>query len=95
MPSLFRPRLRWRIQDLALTYSFRGPRKQESKNNYNSTILGAKNKMSSNFLWEKIIEFLLFIEILENLIFFPIADHKLIYSKRFEFMVYTFIFSFW
>ena len=52
---------------LALTISFWGPQKQENKNNHNSTIFGAKNKVKSNFIWEKLMEFLLFNEVLKNL----------------------------
>ena len=91
-----------------------GPQKQERKNNHNSTIFWAKNKIRTNFLWDKLIEFLLFNEVLKNLIFFHLPIKKvgfitlimskfqilkaylwLIYRKRVEFIVYTFIFEFW
>ena len=49
---------------------FWGPQKQERKNNHNSIIFWAKNKMRRNFIWEKLMEFLLFNEVLKNLIFF-------------------------
>ena len=94
--------------------SFRGPQKQERKNDHNSIILGAEIKVRRNFIWEKLTEFLLFKEILKNLIFFQSPIKKAafmtlilskfqslksnwwsIYSKRFEFMVYTFICVFW
>ena len=91
-----------------------GPQKQERKNNHNSTIFWTKNKIRTNFLWDKLIEFLLFNEVLKNLIFFHLPIKKigfitlimskfqilkaylwLIYRKRFEFIVYTFIFGIW
>ena len=94
--------------------SFRGPQKQERKNDHNSIIFWAKNKVSSNFIWEKLMEFLLFNEVLKNLIFFQLPIKKVgfitlilskfqiinanlwsVYSKRYEFMVYTFICAFW
>ena len=34
--------------------SFRGSQKQESKNNHNSTIFGAKDIVRNNLLWEKL-----------------------------------------
>ena len=91
-----------------------GPQKQERKNNHNSTIFWTKNKIRTNFLWDKLIEFLLFNEVLKNLIFFHLPIKKigfitlimskfqilkaylwLIYRKKVEFIVYTFIFEFW
>ena len=50
--------------------SFRGPQKQKRKNIHNSIIFGSKIKVRSNFIWEKLMEFLLFKEVLKNLIFF-------------------------
>ena len=91
-----------------------GPQKEERKNNHNSTIFCPKNKIRANFLWDKLLEFLLFNEVLKNLIFFHLPIKKigfitlimskfqilkaylwLIYRKRVEFIVYTFIFEFW
>ena len=100
-----------RIQNLN---PFWGPQKQERKNNHNSTIFWATNKIRMIFLWDKLLEFLLFNEVLKNLIFFHLPIKKigfitlimskfqilkaylwLIYRKRVEFIVYTFIFEFW
>ena len=94
--------------------SFWGPQKQERKNDHNSIIFGAKIKVRSNFIWEKLMEFLLFNEVLKNLIIFRIPLKKVgfimlmgnkfqiqnanlwsIYSKKFEFMVYTCFCAFW
>ena len=94
--------------------SFRGPQKQNWKNDQNSIIFGAKIKVRINFIWEKLMEFLLLNEVLKNWIFFQMPIKKSdfitlilskfsilnanlwsIYSKRFEFMVYTFICVFW
>jgi hypothetical protein len=53
MPSFFRHTLRSRIQNLVLLEglrSSRGPEKQKRKNNYNSTIFEAKNKVRGNFI---------------------------------------------
>ena len=66
------------------------------------------------FLWDKLLEFLLFNEVLKNLIFFHLPIKRigfitlimskfqilkaylyLIYRKRVEIIVYTFIFEFW
>ena len=58
----------------AMTYSFLGSQKPQSKNNYNSTIFGSKNEVRSNFIRQKLMEFLLFNEVLENSFFFPITD---------------------
>ena len=88
--------------------SFRGPQKQNWKNDQNSIIFGAKIKVRINFIWEKLMEFLLLNEVLKNWIFFQLPIQKSdfitlilskfsilnanlwsIYSKRFEFMVYT------
>ena len=88
--------------------SFRGPQKQNWKNDQNSIIFGAKIKVRINFIWEKLMEFLLLNEVLKNWIFFQMPIKKSdfitlilskfsilnanlwsIYSKRFEFMVYT------
>ena len=49
---------------------FWGPQKQERKNNQNSIIFWAKNKMRRNFIWGKLMEFLLFYEVLKISIFF-------------------------
>ena len=111
MLSFLRHTLRSRIQNVDLLW---GPQKQERKNNHNSTIFWAKNKIRMNFLWDKLLEFLLFNEVLKNLIFFHLPIKKigfitlimskfqilkaylwLIYRKRVEFIVYTFIFEFW
>jgi hypothetical protein len=89
--------------------SFRGPQKQNRKNNHNLKI-----KVRSNFKWEKLMEILLFNEVLKNSIFFQLPIEKVafmmlilskfqslnanlwsIYSKIFELMVYTFICAFW
>ena len=94
--------------------SFRGPQKQNWKNDQNSIIFGAKIKVRINFMWEKLMEFLLLDEVLKNLIFFSLPIKKmgfitlimskfqilkaylcLIYRKKVEFIVYTFIFEFW
>ena len=48
--------------------SFRGPQKQNWKNDQNSIIFGAKIKVRINFIWEKLMEFLLLNEVLKNLI---------------------------
>ena len=94
--------------------SFRGPQKQNWKNDQNSIIFGAKIKVRINFIWEKLMEFLLLNEVLKNWIFFQLPIQKSdfitlilskfsilnanlwsIYSKRFEFMVYTCFCAFW
>jgi hypothetical protein len=60
--------------------SFRGPQKQNWKNDQNSIIFWAKNKMRRNFIWENLMEFLLFNEVLKSFIFFksPIKKVALI-----------------
>ena len=55
---------------------FWGPQKQERKNDQNSIIFWEKNKLRRNFIWEKLMEFLLFNENLKNLIFFPFTYQK-------------------
>ena len=50
--------------------SFRGHQKQERQNNHNSIILGVKTKVKRNFIWEELMEFLVFNEVLKILIFF-------------------------
>ena len=65
MPSFFRHTLMSIIQNLSL---FWGHQKQERKNDYNSIILGAKNKVRSNFIWEKLMDFLLFNKGFQNFI---------------------------
>ena len=54
----------------------RGPQKQERKNHHNSIISLTKNKVRSNFIWEKLMEFLSFNEVLKNLIFFQLPIKK-------------------
>ena len=66
MPRFLRHTLRSRILNLGL---FWGPQKQEKQNNYHSTTLGAKNKLRGNFIWEKLIDFLLFNKVFQNFIF--------------------------
>jgi hypothetical protein len=69
MPNLFRHSLMSRIQNLELfkgLRSFRGPQKQKRKNNHNSIIFGSKIEVRSNFIREKLMEFLLFNEVLKN-----------------------------
>ena len=51
-PQFFSQQSRSRIQDLsflAFTHSFRGPQKQESRNNHNSSILEQKIKQGIIF----------------------------------------------
>ena len=66
-----------------------GPQKQERKNNHNSTIFWAKNKIRMNFLWDKLLEFLLFNKVLKNLIFFhlPIKKVGFIMLKMSKFQI--------
>jgi len=66
MPRFLRHTLRSRIHNLGL---FWGPQKQEKQNNYHSTTLGAKNKLRGNFIWEKLMDFLLFNKVFQNFIF--------------------------
>ena len=54
-----------------------GPQKQERKNNHNSTIFWAKNKIRMKFLWNKLLEFLLLNEVLKDLIFFHLPIKKI------------------
>ena len=56
--------------------SFRGPQKQNWKNDQNSIIFGAKIKVRINFIWEKLMEFLLLNEVLKNWIFFQMPIKK-------------------
>ena len=56
--------------------SFRGPQKQNWKNDQNSIIFGAKIKVRINFIWEKLMEFLLLNEVLKNWIFFRLLIQK-------------------
>ena len=55
---------------------FWGPQKQKRKNNHNSTNFWAKNKIRTNFWWDKLEEFLLFNEVLKNVIFFSLTHQK-------------------
>ena len=90
-----------------------GLRSRKTKIITTQPFLGQK-KVRSNFMWEKLMEFLLPNEVLKNWIFFLITYQKSgfitlilskfqilnanlwsIYSKRFEFMAYTFICVFW
>jgi hypothetical protein len=57
--------------------SFRGPQKQERKNDHNSISFGAKIKVRSNLIREKLMEFLLFNEVLKSLIFFQLPIKKI------------------
>ena len=57
--------------------SFRGPQKRKRKNNHNSLIFGSKIKVRSNFIWGKLMEFLLFNEVLKTLIFSSYPSKKL------------------
>ena len=82
MPSLFRYTLMLRIQTLALR-SFIKPHKQERKNVHNSIIFGAKIKVRSNFILEKLMKFLLFNEVLKNLIFFQLPIKKVGFITQF------------
>ena len=80
MPNFFRHTLMSRIQKLGIfkgLRSFRGPQKQERKNDQNSIIFGEKNKLRRNFIREKLMEFLLFNEFLKNLIFFHLPIKKI------------------
>ena len=96
IPSFFSQQSRSRIQDLsflAFTHSFRGPQKQESRNNHNSSIFGAKNKARDNILWEKLMDIFLVQWSFEKHIFFfllikQVSLIMLNSCKRFEFMVY-------
>ena len=56
--------------------SFRGPQKQNWKNDQNSIIFGAKIKVRINFIWKKLMEFLLLNEVLKNWIFFQMPIKK-------------------
>ena len=83
----------------------RGLQKLESKNNYSSTIQGEKNKVISNLLRGKPVDFF------EHLHFFPNSQSKklalmlllskfqnlktnlwLIYNKKFEMSTFMFVF---
>ena len=57
--------------------SFRGSKKQERKNDYNSTILGARNKVRSKLYMRKTNGFFLFNKFVQNLIFFHLQIKKI------------------
>ena len=90
------------------------PRSRKEKMITTLPFWGQEIKWGVNFIWEKLMDFLLFNEVLKNLIFFQLPIQKsgfitlilskflilnanlwTIYSKSFEFMVYTFICAFW
>ena len=60
--------------------SLRGPQKQERKNDNNPTMFWAKNKVKGNFIWKKIMDFLLFNKVFQNFIFFPNTNKKTLAS---------------
>ena len=64
---------RSRIQNLGL---FWGPQKQERKNDQNYIIFWEKNKLRRNFIWVKLMKFLLFKEVLKNLFFVFVFLHS-------------------
>ena len=92
----------------ALTFSFKWPQKEEKKITTTPQFFGQENKLRSNFVEEKLIEFLFFYEVLTNFIFsncslkswlynanIEIHNLWLFYRKIFEFMVFNLIFAFW
>ena len=83
MPSFFSHTSRSRIQNLSL---FWGPhiQKQERKNDYNSTIFWAKNKVRGNFIWEKLMDSLLLDKVFQNLIFSNYRSKKWLYNTNSE-----------
>ena len=79
MPSFFRHTLRSRIQNLNLFWGpqkFLGASEAGKKKQSQLHHFFGKKKIRMNFLWDKLLEFLLFNEVLKKLDFFSPTNQK-------------------
>ena len=68
----------------ALTFSFKRPQKEEKKITTTPQFFGQENKLRSNFVEEKLIEFLFFYEVLTNFIFSNCRLKSWLYNANIE-----------